>query len=450
VATTLLLLAIPASVGAQAVKLTPFGGHTFSLPYYVTGAPQDPSRVFVLEGGGTIRLVKNEVTQATPFLTIPEVYSGCNACGLFSAAFAPDYSTSGRFYVFYTRDSAVTGEEFYLRIEEFRRSVSNPDVADPSTRRIVLEIPHLETVLHSGGQLQFGPDGFLYISVGDGGPQGDPNGNGQNVGTMLGKLLRIDPTGTMPGQYGIPPDNPFAGATPGVDEIYSYGLRNPWRFSFDRLTGDLTIGDVGFRSWEEVDFTPNGSARGANFGWNCFEGSAPLTPTPVGCTPLPANHTPPVLEYANPTTPGVGASVAGGYVIRDGSLPSLLGRYVYADTEDLFAGELRTAQLSEAGASGDSGLGVSASTVVSFGEDACAHIYVASGGGVVYRLDPAAGVPICSPPFPLPDAAPPPTSPQAQALPPTGRRAAALRKCKKKKRGLKRKRCKRRARRLPV
>jgi glucose/arabinose dehydrogenase len=402
----LALLAAVSSAAAQTVKLAPFGGQTFSAPYYVTGAPGDPSRVFVVEGAGTIRLVKDGVTQATPFLTIPEVFTGCDACGLFSMALAPDYATSGLFYVFYTRDSAVSTEQHYLRIEEFRRSTDDPDVADPAGRRVVLEIPHLQTALHNGGQLQFGPDGLLYISVGDGGPQGDPNGNAQSTATRLGKLLRIDPAGTLPGEYSVPLDNPFAGATPGADEIYSYGLRNPYRFSFDRLTGDLTIGDVGQSTREEIDFVPKGGGLGANFGWNCFEGSQPYAGAAASCTtPLP-NHVLPVLEYANPA-PG-SAAVNGGYVIRDGALPSLLGRYVYADTYDVFGGELRTVQLSAGGSSGDGGLGVFATNVVSFGEDACAHVYIATIGGAVYRLEPT------TVPFPcMPEAA------QAEVPPPT-------------------------------
>ena len=347
----LALFVASAPAVAQSVQLAPFGGQTFSSPYYVTGAPGDPSRVFVVEGTGTIRLVKNGTTLPTPFLSIPEVYSGCGDCGLFSMALAPDYAASGLFYVFYTRDSGLGNGSYYLRIEEFRRSAADPDTAALGSGRVVLEIPHLDSFNgHKGGQLQFGPDGLLYISVGDGGPQGDPNGNAQSIETLHGKLLRINPTGTMPGQYSIPVDNPFAGATPGADEIYSYGLRNPWRFSFDRLTGDLTIGDVGYMNWEEIDFMPNGTGRGANFGWNCFEGTHPLLPTPMGCTPPPVNHTPPVLEYPNPD-PG-SASVTGGYVIRDGALPSLLGRYVYADAEDAFAGELRTTRLAAGGSRG--------------------------------------------------------------------------------------------------
>ncbi len=393
IAALALLLAVgPAA--AQTVELAPFGGQIFSAPYYVTGAPSDHSRVFVAEAGGTIRLVKDGATQSTPFLTIPEVFTGCNACGLLSMAFVPDYATRGLFYVFYTRDSPDPAEQHYLRIEEFRRAADNPDVADPASRRLVLEIPHLETVFHNGGQLQFGPDGLLYISVGDGGPQGDPNGNAQSTVTRLGKLLRINPVGTLPGEYSIPPDNPFAGVTPGADEIYSYGLRNPYRFSFDRLTGDLTIGDVGQSSREEIDFVPSGGGRGANFGWNCFEGSQPFSGAAASCTPPPANHTPPVLEYLNLAGP---AAVNGGYVIRDGALPSLLGRYIYADIYDVFGSELRTVQLTAGGASGESGLGVFAPNVVSFGEDACAHIYVAAIGGAVYRVEPTSGTFPCMP-----------------------------------------------------
>ena len=444
-AASLAVLAMAAPAAGQEVQLVPFGGQTFDSPWYVTGAPGDPSRVFVVEGPGTIRLVKDEVTQSAPFLTIPEVYTGCNDCGLFSMAFAPDYATSGLFYVFYTRDSGLSDGKYLLRLEEFRRSATDPDVADLSSGRIVLEIPHPDSTIHNGGQLQFGPDGLLYISVGDGGPQGDPNGNGQDTGTLLGKLLRINPTGSLPGQYSVPADNPFAGATPGADEIYAYGFRNPWRFSFDRLTGDLTIGDVGYDNWEEVDFVPNGSGRGANFGWNCFEGNHPLSPTPTGCT-TPPSQTPPVLEYAHPPTGA--AAVTGGYVIRDGALTSLLGRYLYADIYNVFGGELRTAQLFVGGSSEDSGLGVTATNVVSFGEDACAHIYVATaiGSANVYRLEPTAGPFRCMPPVvQSPVATPPATAPSAA----TGRRAAALKRCKKK-HGRKRARCKKKARRLPV
>lgn len=346
---------------AQSVQLVPFGGQSFSSPFYVSSPPGDASRVLVVEGRGSIRLVKDGATQPAPFLDInadvlDQSEGGCD-CGMFSMAFAPDYAASGLFYVYYTRD--VDPGLHYLRIEEFRRSASNPDLADPGSRRIVLEIPHLGNTNHNGGQLQFGPDKLLYAATGDGG--GGQSANAQNPGSQLGKLLRIDPHGPT--------------------GIYSSGLRNPYRFSFDRSTGDLTIGDVGQGSWEEVDYKPEGSGSGANFGWDCFEGFAVSS----GCA-VP-NHSPPVLVYPN----SGGAAITGGYVIRDSALPGLAGRYIYTDSQGALGGELRTVTLAAGGSSGDAGLGLFGSGVVSFGQDACGHIYVVSIGGAVSRLQPTSG-----------------------------------------------------------
>jgi Glucose / Sorbosone dehydrogenase len=343
----------------------------------------------VVEAAGTIRLVKGGVTQPTPFLDIGaevlDINEGGCECGLLSMAPAPDYAASGLFYVFYTRDDPTPGSNHYLRIDEYRRSAANPDLADPSSRRIVLEIEHFTASNHNGGQLQFGPDGLLYIAVGDGGNTPEL---AQSLTTRLGKLLRIDPRGGAPFQYSIPADNPFADGPGGnADEIYAYGLRNPYRFSFDRATGDLTIGDVGGGSWEEVDYMPEGAGRGANFGWPCFEGMHVLS-TSGPCSPAPADHSPPVLEYANPSSGA--AAVIGGYVIRDSALPAHLGRYVYADTYGAVTG-LRTAQLLPGTAVGEGPLGPSVASPVSFGQDACGHIYVASIEGPVVRLEPAAG-----------------------------------------------------------
>jgi glucose/arabinose dehydrogenase len=420
----MVLLVAAAPSAAQSVQLAQFGGQPFSEPLYVVGDPGDSSRVFVVERAGTIRVVKNGVTQSTPFLDISSDVDLAHGdlersdWGLYSMAPAPDYQTSGLFYVFYTRDSTVPPAEYYLRIEEFRRSAVDPDLADVSTRRIVLEIPQPKFPGHNGGQLHFGPDRLLYLAVGDGGGGGTPVDTGQVTTTPLGKLLRINPDGSAPFEYSIPADNPFNDGTgPNTDEIYSYGLRNPWRFSFDRVTGDLTVADVGERAWEEVNFVLAGGGLGANFGWNCFEGTEPFADAPSFCTPLPANHTPPVLEYPNPAT--AQASIVGGYVIRDGALPSLLGRYVYADTHDVFGGELRTVQLSAGGSSGDSGLGVFAPSLVSFGEDACAHIYAVSIEGAIYRLQPTGGSFPCHPQTALTPEPPSPTP--AITAPPTCR-----------------------------
>jgi Glucose / Sorbosone dehydrogenase len=277
---------------------------------------------------------------------------------MLSMAFAPDYASSGRFYVYYTHD--FNPGEHTLRIEEFRRSASNPDVADPGTRRIVLDLPVFSGDERNGGQLQFGPDKLLYTATGD----GNDGSNAQDPGSLLGKVLRIDPK----------PNGPI--------QVYSSGLRNPYRFSFDRSRGDFTLGDVGQVSREEVNFKPEGGAAGANFGWPCFEGSL----VQDGC-PVP-NHSPPVLEYVND---GTGAAVIGGYVIRDSALPDHRGRYIYADLEDALGEQIHTAVLGPGGATGNAPLGLTASAVVSFGQDACGHIYVATFGGTVFRLQPTSG-----------------------------------------------------------
>jgi glucose/arabinose dehydrogenase len=387
-----LIGAAPAAATAQQVQLAPFGGQEYSSPFFATSPPGDPSRVFVVEGPGTIRLVKDGVTQPAPFLDVSaEVLSqtegGCE-CGMFSMAAAPDYATSGLFYVFYTR-SAAPEANHYLRVEEYRRSAANPDRADPGSRRIVLEIPHLGASNHNGGQLQFGPDDHLYVATGDG---GNTPFAAQELGSMLGKILRIDPRGAAPFQYAIPQDNPFRdGAGPNADEVYSYGLRNPYRFSFDRSTGDLAIGDVGNGAWEEIDFKSEGAGRGANFGWPCFEGNHTLVTGGICSTPL-ANHSPPAHEYANPDAGG--AAVSGGYVIRDPGLPALAGRYVYADSYGAVP-DLRTIALSPTGASGDASLGVNVTNTVSFGQDACGRVYVVSILGSVSRLAAPGGAAPC-------------------------------------------------------
>ena len=391
VALALLAFAAPAA----AVHLAPFGGGTFASPYHVVGAPGDPSRVFVVEGAGVIRLVRNGITATDPFLDIHEDvrFAGCSECGLLSMAPAPDYETNGLFYVVYTVD--VTPGDHDLRLMEFRRSSGDPDVADESSGRVVLEIQHRSNFNHNGGQLQFGPDGYLYWSTGDGGAGGDPSDNAQDTQELLGKLLRIDPSGEDPGGYTVPTDNPYADSgDPGADEIYSVGLRNPWRFSFDRLTGDLSIGDVGQGSREEVDFAAAGTGLGANFGWNCFEGTLTYDENPPFCAELIPHHEP-ALDYSRGSSGA--AAVVGGYVVRDGALPDLLGRYVFADTYPVFSGALRVTTLSAAGATGTADLGPTASFVTSFGQDACAHLYVVSGSGQVSRLEPDTGPFPCAP-----------------------------------------------------
>jgi hypothetical protein len=405
-----------AATDGGSFSLVSIGNFAPDSPIFVTAPSGDGERLFVVVQQGRVRLLLNGTVLATPFLTVSVACYGER--GMFSMAFAPDYTTTGLFYVSYTAvDGAIT-------IDEYRRSPSDPDVADPNSRRNVLSIPHPREN-HNGGQLQFGPDGYLYISTGDGGGGGDPDLAGQDLTKLLGKILRIDPrlgSGNEP--YSIPPDNPFVGQSPRRAEIWSYGLRNPWRFSFDRQTGDLAIADVGEGSWEEIDFSPrsSGYGRGTNYGWSCREGRHDYNPTQPLCVgPPPPALTEPVWEYSHATR---GCSITGGYVVRDPALPALFGRYVYGD---FCSSALWSISLQVPDAQGDSDTGEDVSSLYSFGEDACARVYAASGEGPVYRLvpptappPPSTCTPVGPPPAspPPPPAAPPPPPAPAPPLPP--------------------------------
>jgi len=369
-----LLLLLPATAGA-AVSLEPVG--TFAEPIHVTAPPGDASRVFVVQRGGTVRLVKNGVLAAQPFLTIPrDELSTDGERGLLAMTFAADYTSSGRLYTY----STDAGGD--IRIDLWHRSADR-DVASPS-RSLVLRIEHSSRSNHNGGDLQIGPDGLLYVSTGDGGGGDDPDANGQTLirpGTpdeqstaLLGKLLRIAPGAS--GGYQIPPDNPFAGRADARGEIFAYGLRNPFRFSFDRATGDLLLADVGQDDAEEVNFSRT-RGRGANFGWRCFEGALPNDGAIPPCTP--PGHVPPVFEYDRAGC----QAITGGHVVRDPGLPTLLGRYVYGDFCD---GVIRSIVPSTG--SGDAPIGVDVQdlTLTAFGEDACGRIHVVQLSGEVSRL----------------------------------------------------------------
>ena len=372
-----LLLLLPAS--AHGVTLEPVA--TFAAPIDVAAPPGDATRLFVVERGGSIRVIRDGAALGTPFLTIPpSELSTDGERGLLSMAFAPDYATSGRLYTY----STDAGGD--IRVDQWLRS-ANPDVASPA-RVLVLRIEHSSRANHNGGDLHFGPDGRLYISTGDGGGGDDPDGNGQTLiraGTsdeqstaLLGKLLRIAPTGGGAGATRSRPTTRSPGRADARGEIWAYGLRNPFRFSFDRATGDLLIGDVGQDDAEEVDFAAApGRGRGANFGWKCFEGTLPNDGTAPPCTP--PGHVPPVFEYDKAGC----QAITGGYVVRDPGLPSLLGRYVYADYCD---GVIRSIVPSNGTGDAAVGLDVADFTLSSFGEDACGRIYVAQLSGAVSRL----------------------------------------------------------------
>ena len=350
----------------RGVRLVRFA--RFDAPIYVTAPPADRRRVFVVERAGRVRIVRDGRTLARPFLDISSDVSTDGERGLLSIAFAPDYERSGKVYAYF---NDRTGD---VRIDELTRS-GDPNRVDPASRRQVIRVEHRQFSNHNGGTVQFGPDGLLYAAAGDGGGGGDPFKAGQNLGTLLGKLIRIDPRASGGRPYRVPRDNPFVGRQGARSEIYAYGLRNPYRFSFDRRGGDLTIADNGQEETEEVDYARRGRGAGANYGWSVFEASRRFS---GGSAP---GHVRPVIERSHDS--GV-CSIIGGYVIRDRALGRAYGRYVYGD---LCTGEIRSARLRTPRASGDRPLGVArVQGVVSFGEDGHGRVYVVSMGGQVYRL----------------------------------------------------------------
>jgi glucose/arabinose dehydrogenase len=362
-------------------------------PVHLTNAGDGSGRIFIVERDGRIRLVKNGSLETTPFLDISgHVLSGGEQ-GLLSVAFPPDYAQRQRFYVYYTQ---MNGNNVVARIHVS----GNPDLADASSEEQILELPHPFQTNHNGGQLAFGPDGYLYIAPGDGGGGGDPYGNAQNPASLLGKVLRIDVEGKIPTTtpdspykiflplvgsgtglpYSIPPDNPFTNQPGYRPEIWALGLRNPWRFSFDSATGDLYIADVGQNEVEEVNFQPASSAGGENYGWNILEGSLCYNP-PSGCTP-PANYTAPVVEYSHGTNDSNGCSITGGFVYRGTAYPDLQGIYFYAD---YCQGRIWGLKLENF--AGQSQLLLDTNyNPSSFGEDENGEVYLVSLSGQVYKL----------------------------------------------------------------
>jgi glucose/arabinose dehydrogenase len=355
----------PAAEGAAVSDLALRRVGRFAEPVYVTAPPGDRSRLFVVEQSGRIRVVHRGRRVERPFLNIDGRVESGGEQGLLSMAFAPDYARSGRFYVYYTDGGGD------IRIVEFR---GRGNRARKGSARPVLSQEHSENSNHNGGQLQFGPDGLLYIGLGDGGGGGDPFEAGQDLGTHLGKILRINPRGRP---FKVPRSNPFRTRRGARPAVYSYGLRNPWRFSFDRATGALTIGDVGQNDYEEIDFVGKGRGRGANFGWDAFEGNHSYE---GGSAP---GHIRPVIEHSHD---GDGfCSITGGYVLRHRSYGALRGTYVYGD---LCEGRLRGARLAPGRASARRTFRPTVSSVSSFGEDASGRVYAASLNGAVYRLVP--------------------------------------------------------------
>ncbi len=360
----------PPPPGSVAVRLVEVARNV-GFPLLVTAPPGDPNRIFIVDKGGRIRIVKNGSLLPQPFLDLAGKVSTGGEQGLLGLAFHPGYSGNGRFIVNYTDTSGDT------RIAVYRVS-ANPDVADPASEQVILSIDQ-PFANHNGGMVAFGPDGKLYIGTGDGGSGGDPQGNGQSRATLLGKMLRV--TVSDNGQLSIPPDNPFVGQSATRNEIWSSGLRNPWRFSFDRQNGNLYIGDVGQSAREEVDVATQSDqfGRGVNYGWNRMEGSGCYNPG-SGCDRT--GLTLPVLEYSHSD----GCSITGGYVYRGSAIPSLQGLYFYSD---YCSGWIRSFRLASGAATAQRdwpelrpGGGVT-----SFGEDARGELYVMTSA-VVYRISP--------------------------------------------------------------
>jgi len=366
----LLLAAGPACSGPapRGYRAVPFA-EGLHKPLYLAQAPGDSARFYIVEQSGRIRILKDGRLQPRPFLDLSaEVFDpdarGGGERGLLGLAFHPDFAVNRRFVVDYTDRRGDT------RIVEVR--AAGPDAAEPGSARLVLHIEQPYTN-HNGGMVDFGPDGYLYIGMGDGGSAGDPENRAQDLGSLLGKLLRLDLDRIPPGAaYGIPEDNPFLGVTDARPEIWASGLRNPWRFSFDPATGELWIADVGQKAWEEVNRQPAGQG-GQNYGWRLREGAHCYDP-PEGCER--PGLVDPVHEYSHRE----GCSITGGHVYRGQDLPALRGHYLFADwcAGKVWAFSPATGERRE--------LLRDLGPLTSFGKDHRNELYVMEGGGKVWRL----------------------------------------------------------------
>jgi glucose/arabinose dehydrogenase len=361
-------IAPPVSISLQPVV----GG--LPKPIGISAAPGDP-RLFVIGQAGQIVVVGGGKITGT-FLDISKRMSCCGERGLLGLAFHPQYATNGRFFVRYTDPAGD------LRISEFRVS-ANPNKADPSSEKILLTIPHPSYANHNGGRIEFGPDGYLYIGTGDGGSGGDPHNHGQSLDTLLGKLLRIDVDHAAAGKaYGLPSDNPFVGQAGKLGEIYSYGLRNPYSFSFDRATGDLWIGDVGQDRYEEIDRATSASGRGngANFGWNVMEANHCYSPS-SDC--IRDGLTLPLTEYAHGAGDSIGCAVIGGYVYRGTAHPDLTGRYFFGDE---CSGLVWDVTAAAPASQTPQKLLSSGLNIDGWGQATDGELYVVAANGVLYHL----------------------------------------------------------------
>jgi glucose/arabinose dehydrogenase len=350
-------------------------GSGFDNPVLITNARDGSDRLFVVEQTGYVRTLASGPS-GTPFLNVSSRIACCGERGLLGLAFHPAFPSNGKLYVDYTRasDGATV-------IDEYRVTTNPNNVDESGTRRQILSIaqPYAN---HNGGGIAFGPDGYLYIGMGDGGSGGDPEDRAQNINSLLGKLLRIDVNGTSTGkQYRIPSSNPYVGRT-GLDEIFAIGLRNPWRWSFDRLTGDLWIGDVGQGDWEEIDRSTaaSGGGRGVNYGWDVMEGRHCFEPS-SGCST--SGKTLPLVEYAHSVTGTDNCSVTGGYVYRGNRYTLLRGGYFYGD---FCSGRIWVVRATASAPATGRELPILVTGLSSFGESEGGELYLVDHDGTIRQL----------------------------------------------------------------
>lgn len=354
------------------IKLTPVVTG-LTQPVFATHAGDHSGRIFIVQQTGQILIWNGTTLNATPFLDVSSIIKASSEQGLLGLAFDPDYASNGFFYIVYT-DQSTVGDDVLAR---YKVSSGDPNVADTASAQILLTVTEPETN-HNGGMIAFGPDGYLYLGLGDGGGGGDQHGdpgNGQDKNTLLGKILRLDVSSAPP--YASPPDNPFVGVA-GDDEIWAYGVRNPWRFSFDKTTGDLYIGDVGQGAQEEIDFQAAGTAGGANYGWRIREGNLCYNPS-SGCG-TPAAYVAPVAVYDHTN----GCAVTGGYVYRGAAFPGLVGVYLYGD---YCSGKLWGLYKNASNQWVTSLIRTTSYNISSFGEDENGELYIVDYGGQLIRID---------------------------------------------------------------
>ncbi|WP_114790230.1 PQQ-dependent sugar dehydrogenase [Niabella yanshanensis] len=360
-------------IGYQAV----ISGNGLAAPIDIVNAGDGTNRLFVVQRSGTIRVYDDNLAYIQDFLTVSDVGTAGEG-GLLSLAFHPDYATNGFLFVYYTRP------DFSLEVARYTVNSGNGNGANPASKQIVINIPHPGEDNHNGGKILFGPDGYLYLATGDGGGGGDPSNNAQNGNSLLGKMLRIN-VNTLP--YTLPPDNPYVADANVRDEIWALGLRNPFRWSFDRANGDMWIADVGQGAQEEINYVPGPNTGSVNYGWRCYEGSLPYNTS--GCLPQ-SSYVSPIYTYGRDNTTG-GQSVTGGFVYRGSEFSSLTGYYIFADFLSgnqwvITPDRTQMLQLPDAGFP---------TGIVAFGEAENGTLYAASlSGNAIYKVLDNAALPV--------------------------------------------------------